>query len=199
MVKPWMLAYLDARLKEVTGSSKPFGGIPVLMLGDFDQQPPIGGSSLPQLLIKFLAKKYQQKQHMYYVNQTREEEVEMKSHLSATGVKLFQQAGHLRLTKQHRCAQDPQHMSLLNAMNSSSKVTAKYLEIYKILSKEDLIPEEFLFATIIVTGNYERHEINALQAQLWAESHHTHVICWKREVNLDKWKHNTPTTRGGTK
>ncbi len=94
MVKPWMLAYLDARLKEVTGSSKPFGGIPVLMFGDFDQQPPIGGSSLPQLSMKFLAKKYQRKQHMYYVNQIREEKVEMKNHRSTTGVKLFQQAGH---------------------------------------------------------------------------------------------------------
>ena len=193
MVKPWMLAYLDARLKEVTGSSKPFGGIPVLMFGDFDQQPPIGGSSLPQLSMKFLAKKYQQKNHMYYVNQTREEKVEMKSHLSATGVKLFQQAGHLRLTKQHRCAQDPEHMSLLNTMNSGSKITAKDLELYKTLSKDDLTPEEFLFATIIVTGNYERHEINALQAKVWAETHHTHVIRWKREVNLAKWK-NRPAS-----
>ena len=82
-------------------------------------------------------------------------------------------------------------MSLLNVMNSGSH--RKRSRTIQTLSKEDLIPEEFLFATIIVTGNYERHEINALGAQLWAESHHSHVICWKREVNLAKWK-NRPAT-----
>ena len=46
MVKAWMLAYLDERLKEAKQNySKPFGGVAVLMLGDFDQQPPIQGSS----------------------------------------------------------------------------------------------------------------------------------------------------------
>ena len=42
MVKAWMLAYLDEQLKEAKQNySKPFGGVAVFMLGDFDQQPPI--------------------------------------------------------------------------------------------------------------------------------------------------------------
>jgi len=54
MVKPWMLAYLDERLKEATQTyDKPFGGVAVIMLGDFDQQPPIGGSSLQHLAVDF--------------------------------------------------------------------------------------------------------------------------------------------------
>ena len=36
-----------------TNYNKPFRGIAVIMLGDFDQQQPIGGSSLPHLAIEF--------------------------------------------------------------------------------------------------------------------------------------------------
>ena len=79
--------------------------------------------------MKFLAKKYQRKQHMYYVNQTHKEKVEINNHLSTTGVKLFQQAGHLLLTKQHSCSQDPEHMNLLKKMNSDSKITPKDLKL----------------------------------------------------------------------
>ena len=61
MVKAWMLAYLDEQLKEAKQNySKSFGGVAVFMLGDFDQQPPIGGSSLPHLAVQFLQQEYQQ-------------------------------------------------------------------------------------------------------------------------------------------
>ena len=49
-----MLTYLDEWLKEdIQNYDKPFGGVPVIMLGDFDQQPPIGGSFLPHLAMEF--------------------------------------------------------------------------------------------------------------------------------------------------
>ena len=57
MVKPWMLTYIDERLKEARQIyDKPFGGVSIIVLGDFDQQPPIGGSSLPRLAITLLEK-----------------------------------------------------------------------------------------------------------------------------------------------
>ena len=62
MVEAWMFAYLDEWLKEAKQNySKPNGGVAVLMLGDFDQQPPIGESSLPCLMVQFLQQEYQQK------------------------------------------------------------------------------------------------------------------------------------------
>ena len=38
MIKPWMLAYLDERMKEATQNfDKPFGRVTLIMFGDFDQ------------------------------------------------------------------------------------------------------------------------------------------------------------------
>lgn len=62
-----MSAYLDGWLKEAKQNfSKPFGGVAILMQGDFDQQPPIGRSSLPDLRIKFLQQEYQLKHNIFY-------------------------------------------------------------------------------------------------------------------------------------
>ena len=49
-----MLTYLDARMKEATQVNESFGGKAVIMLGDFDQQPPVAGSTMPHLVTIFL-------------------------------------------------------------------------------------------------------------------------------------------------
>ena len=90
MVKPWMLAYIDERMKEATQLyDKPFGGVAVLMFGDFDQQPPIGGSSLPHFCISLLEQEYQRKHKIFHTKQSRLEKVEMNSTLSWKGAQLF--------------------------------------------------------------------------------------------------------------
>jgi len=83
------------------------------MFGDFDQQPPIGGSSLPHFAISLLEKEYQRKHHILFTKQSRQEKVEINSTLCRRGVHLFQQAGHLKLSIQHQCANDPRHMANL--------------------------------------------------------------------------------------
>ena len=57
MVKPWMFAYLDGRSKEARQIyDKRFGGVAVIVFGDFDQQQPIGDLPLPHLAITLLEK-----------------------------------------------------------------------------------------------------------------------------------------------
>ena len=190
MVKPWMLTYIDERLKEARQIyDKPFGGVSIIVLGDFDQQPPIGGSSLPRLAITLLEKEYQRKHNIFYTKQSRQDKVEINSTLCRRGVRTFEQMGHLKLSTQHRCANDPQHMALLAKMNAGSKITPLDLELYKTLSSSDLRNlNELLYATIIVTGNYERQELNSFVAGLWARHFHTHVVRWKKKVKYDRWK-----------
>ena len=71
MLKPWMLAYLDAWLKGATQCNNPFGGKAIIMLGDFDQQPPIAGSSMPHLAMVLLQKEYNVKSTHIYIKRTR--------------------------------------------------------------------------------------------------------------------------------
>jgi len=109
-----MLTYLDERLKESKQVyDKPFGGTAIVMFGDFDQHPPIGGSSLPHFAISLLEKEYQQKHYIFFTKQYRQEKVEINSTLCRRGVHLFQQAGHLKLSTQHWCANDPERMANL--------------------------------------------------------------------------------------
>ena len=190
MIKPWMLAYLDERMKEATQNfNDPFGGIAIMMFGDFDQQPPIGGSSLPHYAMKLLEQEYQRKNNLFFVKRNKQELFEINSNLCKTGVRLFKSAGHLKLTQQHRCASDSEHMANLNKMNSGSKITSDDFNLYDNLGSADFENfGDFLHSTIIVTGNYERIELNALMASLWAKYYNTHVIRWKRNVKYDKWK-----------
>ena len=153
--KPWMLAYLDQRMKEATQVfDKPYGGIALIMLGDFDQQPPIGGSSLPNFSMKLMEQKHQQDHGIYYVNRTKQDTVEINSTLCRTGSHLFELASHLQFVSQHRCTTDPEHISNLNKMHLGLKITPKDLDLYKNLSTSDLKNlSDFLYGTIITTGN----------------------------------------------
>ena len=40
----------------------------------------------------------------------------------------------------------------------------------------------------MVTGNYERHELNAFMAKLWAQYFQTHIVRWKKRVKLRQWE-----------
>ena len=67
IVKPWILTYLDKRLKEARQIYGKYSkGVAIITFGNFDQQQPVGGSSLPHLAIELLEKEYQQKHGIFY-------------------------------------------------------------------------------------------------------------------------------------
>ncbi len=194
MMKPWMLTYLDQRLRVATQCDEMFGGKAVILLGDFDQQPPIGGSSLPKLSMEYLRKDCDTRNKKYrrFIS-SKKERAEMRCTLSRRGVELFQRALLVKLHVQHRFAQDQKHIELLEKMRSGSPITPSDLSLYQTLGPEDMTPDNFLFATTIVSNNHERHEINAHQAQLWAKHFRTHIVRWKRHIK--SWKGKPSTER----
>lgn len=79
------------------------------------------------------------------------------------------------------------HPALLNKKITTGSVSVKDLKQYKLSSEEDMTDEAgFRFATIIVTGNRERLELNASQAQKWAGHYQTNVVRWFRKFK--KWE-----------
>ncbi len=54
----------------------------VLMLADFDQQPPIAGSSMPHLAMVLLQKEYEDDNTQVCIKCTKQEKLEMRFRLS---------------------------------------------------------------------------------------------------------------------
>ena len=57
-IQAYMLGYIHVRLQEATHNfNAPFGGIALAMIDDFDQLPPVVGSSIPEVAMRMLQKK----------------------------------------------------------------------------------------------------------------------------------------------
>ena len=68
-------------------------------------------------------------------------------------------------------------MANLKKMNTWISLTPSDFELYQTLSQSDFNNmDDLLFDTIIVTGNYERQELNSFIANLWAHHFNTHIV-----------------------
>ena len=180
-LKPYMLAYLSARLMELLPESgKDFGGFAVILCGDFDQLPPVGSDNLAAATMK-----YEERQDGSI---TRWDQNKHCVNVHNEGLRLMQKASCYQLTQQHR-SKDPAHTEILNKMRTTGKVEIEDLKKCKLLKSEDVEGDgDFRFATTLVTGNEERHKINHLKAKEWASHRNTRLVRWLRKVDYRKWK-----------
>ena len=177
-LKPYMLAYLNARLQTACNSTKPFGGLAVIMFGDFDQLPPVGGPSIPEVAMMVLEKKLTKRNTIYNNKKWN------VTTIVRQGVELFKTAKLIKLTTQHR-SEDAEHTALLERMSEGETITAHDLRNYETLHVSD---EEYEFATILTPGNRERQEFNHIQAKRWARKHRTNVVRWPKRIREKTWK-----------
>jgi hypothetical protein len=180
-VKPYMLAYLSARLIELLPESgKDFGGLAVILCGDFDQLPPVGSDNLAAATMK-----YEERQDGSIARWDRSKYC---VNVHNEGLRLMQKASCFQLTQQHR-SKDPAHTEILNKMRTTGKVDIEDLKKCELLKSEDVEGDgEFRFATTLVTGNEERHKINHLKAKEWVSHRNTCLVRWLRKVDYRKWK-----------
>jgi len=198
-VKPYVLAYLNERLMQLYPDSgnRPFGGRAVVLLGDFDQLPPVGGDSLAGAAMKYEETLCKRKRGGLVADDENTEAALSGTQsaansldLKTAGVLLFETVKYIKLTEQHR-SKDPEHTALLKKMSSDGRLHPRHLKLYKDLSMQDMDEKnggEFAFATMVVTGNAERHKLNAIQAKRWASHHNTTIVRWPRQYKLDSWK-----------
>jgi hypothetical protein len=184
MVKPYFLAYLNDRLQNVYGSNKLFAGLAILLLGDFDQLPPVGSDSIVQVAMKHM----EQELGIERPGKKKKKKEDIPFGVSLKGIELFKQFQLVELTEQHR-SEDANHTSLLKKMSKTGRVTVDDLKQYRELSQDDMLSDDdFRFATIIVTGNCERLDLNASQAQRWASDYGTNVVRWNRKRRELSWR-----------
>ena len=191
-LQPYMLAYLNDRLQEMFQVfDKPFGGRMVILVGDFQQKPPTAGgkgNTLPGSMMKYIEEK----------GKPLTEKNASELGPTQLGGYLFSKFRYIKLTHQHR-SDDPKHKAVLNKMSETGIVTVKDLKNYKKLSSEDLASDDFRFATIIVTGNLERRQINARQSERWARFHGVNTIRWPRKRKEETWKGKPKSFEGTTR
>jgi hypothetical protein len=181
-VQPYVLAYLSARLMELLQSDKDFGGVAVMLYGDFDQLPPVAGDNLAKATMKY------EEQQDSSADINRWDRSKHCVNVHNEGLRLFQKFLYFQLTKQHR-SKDPIHTEIINNMRRSGKVKMEDLKKCQLLSEEDVAGNgDFRFATTLVTGNQERHQIINHKAKDWASHHGTFLVRWLRNVDYRKWE-----------
>ena len=146
-VKPEVLGYLNHRLQEATQCDKPFGGLALIMLGDFDQMKPVGAScTIPATIMKReygLVRKV--KKHTLRDNRHQVTKV------GGSGLEVFKKARHMRLEQQHRSL-DEDHTNLLAKMSRGEELDSEDFDDYMLLGEGGDGDEDFRFATVLVSS-----------------------------------------------
>ena len=206
MVTPTLLACLHVYLTQLTGVDAPFGGIPVLLFGDFNQIEPVGNKNngLADAAVQLVEKDYNRIRHLRNqpaqnpTTTTRRGRLKkIRKNTDKTGkfapnasyrlgATLFSEATWLPLIEQQR-SHDPKHTEFVNHMFHRQRLHPSLFQTYKELSTRDLQNPDspWHFAPFIVTTNRDRVDICSEQATKFAKHNNTVKIRWP--VNRRKW------------
>jgi hypothetical protein len=157
------LSHIDSRLRQIFDNDSPFGGLAIILMGDFFQLPPVGGKPL----------------FHYAVNEIKEKDSGTPLHV---GSKLFNDFEMISLTNQYR-SEDPDHTALIQKLRDTTlqnPVDDDVINSLKVLTSEDVDEDNsWLDAPIIVCSNKERHALNLSQAKRFAIKNGVPILRWK--------------------
>ena len=166
MIDPALLFDIHLRLQQIKQSEEPFGGMAVLLVGDFFQMTPVKGTSLFDAALNNIP----------------------PSKLGTSfeqGCAILERFKMITFTKQYRSV-DESHTQAINRMRSDeSPIDESFLQSLKILSENDIDKDpSWSVAPIIVSSNRERHSLNLLQAQRFAMSKNVAILRWRKQMNV---------------
>ena len=170
MVRPNWIAKLERRLRELTNVNLPFGGILVILSGDFAQIGPVTGYGIPSIVIEHT--KYLAKQNNKFEPE--------KLPLDVEGSAIIMKSTTIVLDEIVRSITDKKHTEFEKILCKGEQITMDDLRMYKVLTPEDIKNDiEWLFAPVIVTTNRERVNIIHEKAIAYAKYYNVPIIRWK--------------------
>lgn len=181
-VKPCMLGHIDRRLRELfpKGRHRLFGGLCVVLLGDFSQLPPVKANTIFSSVVRH-----------FVFRETPAKEVDVSTP-HYVGLDLFVQFRLINLTEQMRVVDsDQNHIQDIHGMRLQPddveyRSAADVFRNLKILSRDDTLRDEnWVFAPIITMNNAQRHRINFDRAIRFARKQGLPLLRWKNTITDD--------------
>jgi len=156
MCSPSFLSHHSVRLCQITGRSEPFGGLPVLILGDFFQLKPVAAQSIYEGMLNYLSNDIALHQDNAYNH----------------GLELFLKFKITILEGNNRAREDPIHADIIHKLRDLTKINPiddAILNHVREITIEDIrCDRTWEEALIAVPGNRERHAINSKMIQHYA-------------------------------
>jgi hypothetical protein len=173
MIDPSLLHHIHTRLCQIMGCEEPFGGLAIVLLGDFFQLKPVKGTAFFDAALNPIPD-------------------QKKATPFAYGCELLALFKMVDFTQQYR-SKDPAHTATINQMRTMEKpITLSLLDSLQVLSKDDVKPVStsrgvlelapFATAAIVVFSNRERHSINLSQARRFARNKGVPILQWKKDI-----------------
>lgn len=196
---PWHLSRFDKLCQYSNGVFEPFGGCLTVLVGDTSQLGPVkAGLGITQAImdlnlpesLKKRKKSKAKKQNKGDSLLPAEKFEDRKYHADSpyvTGSKtIVEHARWFELTEQRRSV-DHVHTRIVTDTYRGKQITVQTLKDngYKLLSKDDLLNDDWLRCPVLVRTNRERFSMQFSRAKEFAASRGTHVLRWSTSVK--KW------------
>ena len=162
---PHLLGQLELFLRSAIPDSahQPFGGLAILMMGDFLQLPPVGAARTLYDKVELFRADDQAGKH---------------------GASLFRSFTIRELKQQMRAADDVLHTRMLEHMRypppNTRRIDLSYIDNLSVLSPDDVVSDPtWATAPIVVNNNSMRHIINEAVSRNYARLHGRRRFVWR--------------------
>ena len=205
-IAPHVLSRISNTLCQIFQCDDPFGGLPIVLVGDLSQMAPVKAKTLTESLIDVTAVKKNERTASRESKKKKNDEATMRSvllpetngvtyaenrynsdHPYTKGSNLFSTAKWFELTKSERSL-DEEHTKLIEKIYKEGSVKRDDLSRYKHLSEDDFSDPDspWLTASIIVSTNRERYTLTHEAAVRYAAAKGKIVYRWL--TNFSKWE-----------